>query len=157
MYRPVLGSLLALVLLSVFVPAAFAGPRVESFSPQGTVKGVRQVTARFSEPMVPFGDPRLGEPFAIDCPEAGKGRWVDARNFVYDFERDLPAGVRCTFTLKPQAQDPGRQAPDRYTGVLVLDRRAGGAALGALRRRERHRRAADLRPRTRCRGASRRP
>lgn len=101
MYRPVLGSLLALVLLSVFVPVAFAGPRVESFSPQGTVKGVRQGTARFSEPMVPFGDPRVNEPFAIDCPEAGKGRWVDARNFVYDFERDLPAGVRCTFTLKP--------------------------------------------------------
>ncbi|MGH8570752.1 MAG: Ig-like domain-containing protein, partial [Gammaproteobacteria bacterium] len=101
MYRPVLGSLLALVLLSV-VPAAFAEPQVESFSPQGTVKGVRQVAARFSEPMVPFGDPRLGEPFAIDCPEAGKGRWADARNFVYDFERELPAGVRCTFTLNPE-------------------------------------------------------
>ena len=60
------------------------------------------MAARFSEPMVPFGDPRLSEPFAIDCPEAGKGRWVDTRNFVYDFERDLPAGVRCTFTLKPE-------------------------------------------------------
>ena len=102
MYRPVLGSLLALVLLSAAVHAAIADPQVESFSPQGTVKGVRQVAARFSEPMVPFGDPRLDEPFAIDCPEAGKGRWVDTRNFVYDFERDLPAGVRCTFTLKPK-------------------------------------------------------
>ncbi|MGH8563306.1 MAG: MG2 domain-containing protein [Gammaproteobacteria bacterium] len=101
MYRPVLRSLFALVLLSV-VPAAFSEPQVESFSPQGTVKGVGQVAARFSEPMVAFGDPRLSEPFAIDCPEAGKGRWLDARNFVYDFARELPAGVRCTFTLEPK-------------------------------------------------------
>jgi len=102
MYRRVLGSLFGFVLMSAAAHAAPDGPEVESFSPQGTVKGVRQVAARFSEPMVPFGDPRLGEPFAIDCPEAGKGHWADARNFVYDFERDLPAGVRCTFTLKPE-------------------------------------------------------
>src|SRR5215472_7638613 len=74
---------------------------VEFFSPQGTVKGVRQVTARFSVPMVPFGDPREVDPFAIDCIEKGKGRWADAKNWVYDFDRDLPAGVRCSFTVKP--------------------------------------------------------
>jgi uncharacterized protein YfaS (alpha-2-macroglobulin family) len=77
------------------------GAGVESFSPQGMVKGVRQVTARFATPMIPFGDPRLPEPFDIDCPEKGSGRWVDARNWAYDFERDLPAGVACRFTLKP--------------------------------------------------------
>ncbi|MGH8574659.1 MAG: Ig-like domain-containing protein, partial [Gammaproteobacteria bacterium] len=125
MYRPVLGSLLALVLLSV-VSAAFAEAQVESFSPQGTVKGVRQVAARFSEPMVPFGDPRLSEPFTIDCPEAGKGRWVDARNFVYDFERELPAGVRCTFTLEPKLKTldgkplSGTQAFSFSTGGPVV-------------------------------------
>ncbi len=44
------------------------GPHVEIFSPQGTVKGVRQVSVRFSEQMVPFGDPRgLIEPFDIFC------------------------------------------------------------------------------------------
>ncbi|MGH8509220.1 MAG: alpha-2-macroglobulin family protein, partial [Gammaproteobacteria bacterium] len=81
---------------------AQAAPRaqVEVFTPQGTVKGVRQVAARFSEQMVTFGDPRIPEPFAIDCPESGKGRWADARNWVYDFARDLPAGVKCTFKLK---------------------------------------------------------
>jgi uncharacterized protein YfaS (alpha-2-macroglobulin family) len=77
-------------------------PQVEFFSPQGTVKGVRQVAARFSEPMVVFGDPRLPEPFSINCPEQGKARWADARNWVYDFGRDLPAGVACRFTLKPE-------------------------------------------------------
>ena len=126
MYRPVLGSLLALVLLSVFVPAASAEPQVESFSPQGTVKGVRQVTARFSEPMVPFGDPRLGEPFAIDCPEAGKGRWVDTRNFVYDFERELPAGVRCTFTLKPKLKTLDGKP---LTGTQLFSFSTGGPAV----------------------------
>lgn len=74
---------------------------IDFFSPQGNVKRVRQVTARFSEPMVAFGDPREVNPFSIDCPESGKGRWVDDRNWVFDFDQDLPAGVRCLFNLKP--------------------------------------------------------
>jgi hypothetical protein len=79
-----------------------AGPRVVAFSPQGTIKEVRQVSARFSEAMVPFGDPRpVRDPFAITCPESGSGRWVDSRTWVYDFTRDLPGGVRCTFRLRP--------------------------------------------------------
>lgn len=80
--------------------AAFAQP-VTLFTPQGTVKGVRQVTARFAQAMVPFGDPREVDPFTIDCSGKGRGRWADPNNWVYDFERDLPAGVRCSFTLKP--------------------------------------------------------
>ena len=51
--------------------------------------------------MVAFGDPREVDPFAIDCVEKGKGRWADMKNWVYDFDRDLPAGARCSFTLKP--------------------------------------------------------
>src|SRR5437773_8059322 len=80
--------------------SALHAQEVEFFSPQGEVKAVRQVTARFARPMVPFGDPREVDPFAIDCVEKGKGRWADMKNWVYDFDRDLPAGVRCTFTLK---------------------------------------------------------
>lgn len=76
-------------------------PRVEVFSPRGTVKDVRQVAVRFAEPMVALGDPRRPAPFTVDCPAPGAGRWADARNWVYDFERDLPAGVACRFTLKP--------------------------------------------------------
>ena len=95
-----------LTLLSVFllflspVVSAAGSASVDFFAPEGTVKGVRQVTARFSEAMVAFGDPRLEDPFEVNCPEAGTGRWADHRNWVYDFERDLPAGVRCTFRLK---------------------------------------------------------
>lgn len=74
---------------------------IELFSPQGTVKLVRQVTARFAEPMVPFADPRRHpDPFEIDCPEKGTARWIDSRTWAYEFGRDLPAGLRCSFTLK---------------------------------------------------------
>jgi uncharacterized protein YfaS (alpha-2-macroglobulin family) len=98
--------LASLALLSFLLPLrlspAFAAepPTVQLFSPQGTVKKVRQVTARFSEPMVPFGDPRLSDPFEIACPATGKGRWADGRNWIYDFDEDLPAGIACRFTLK---------------------------------------------------------
>jgi hypothetical protein len=77
-------------------------PHIIHFTPQGTVKAVRQVSVRFSEAMIPLGDPRgVTEPFEIACPERGTARWVDSRNWVYDFERDLPAGVRCTFRARP--------------------------------------------------------
>lgn len=89
---------------SLSIVSAFVFPlqaaRVEQFSPQGTVKGVRQVTARFSEPMVTFGDPRLEDPFSVQCPEKGRGRWLDSRNWVYDFDGDLPGGLTCSFRLK---------------------------------------------------------
>ena len=72
-----------LLLVAVLLPIASlanAQPRVEIFSPQGTVKGVRQVSVRFSEQMVPFGDPRaLIDPFEIDCPEKGTSRWADRK------------------------------------------------------------------------------
>ncbi|MBI5073782.1 MAG: alpha-2-macroglobulin [Nitrospirae bacterium] len=83
------------------VPPPAPTASIEIFSPQGEVKSVRQVSARFSEQMVPFGDPRITEPFDIQCPEKGRGRWADGKNWVYDFDKDLPAGVVCEFFLKP--------------------------------------------------------
>src|SRR5262245_64540014 len=94
--------LLAALVLGGLVPTAAPAAEVIQFNPQGTIKRVRQVTARFSEPMVPLGDPRgAADPFEIECPEAGSGRWVDSRSWVYDFARDLPAGGRCRFRLRP--------------------------------------------------------
>ena len=74
---------------------------VDRFTPQGSVKQVRQASARFSVPMVALGDPRLSAPFDVDCPETGSGRWVDTRTWAYDFIRELPAGITCRFTLRP--------------------------------------------------------
>ena len=74
---------------------------VELFSPQGTVKSVRQVTARFTDPMIPFGDPRSHtDPFDISCPAKGSGRWADSHHWIYDFEADLPAGLSCEFAIR---------------------------------------------------------
>ena len=95
---------LLLLLFSVcpiLLAAENNSPGVETFSPRGTVKGVRQATARFSEAMVSLGDPRSAAPFEVDCPEPGTGRWADTRTWVYDFDRDLPAGLACRFVLKP--------------------------------------------------------
>ena len=84
--------------------AAGADP-VTAFSPQGTVKQIRQVTARFAMPMVALGDPRQTDPFDIDCAAKGHGRWADERNWVYDFGADLPGGVRCVFKLRADVRD----------------------------------------------------
>ncbi len=108
--RSLVGRLVAFVLLvAAFVGVSFVlyvldgrAAEIVQFSPQGSVKRVRQVTARFSEPMVPFGDLRVAGdgPFAVECPEIATPRWVDDRVLAYDFARDLPGGVRCRFTLK---------------------------------------------------------
>lgn len=90
-----------LAITALFLAVAAHAAGIESFSPQGEVKQVRQATARFSDEMVPLGDPRLPQPFDIDCPEKGSGHWIDGRNWVFDFERDLPAGVQCSFRTRP--------------------------------------------------------
>jgi hypothetical protein len=59
-----LAALLGSVVLAGPAPAA----EVTRFSPQGTVKQVRQASAAFSEPMVAFGDPAAADPFDVTCP-----------------------------------------------------------------------------------------
>ena len=62
---------------------------------------IERFTIRFSEPMVPLGDPRAAGPFDVTCPVAGSGRWLDQQSFVHEFSRALPGGISCTLTLKP--------------------------------------------------------
>ncbi len=103
--RPTAAALVLMITYGVasaagpVAPAAHA-PSVEVFSPQGAVKQVRQVSARFDVDMVALGDPRLADPFVVKCPAPGKGRWADTRNWEYDFDHDLPAGLSCAFTLR---------------------------------------------------------
>jgi hypothetical protein len=118
---------LAVVLALCIHPAVVLGQaRIELFSPTGTVKGVRQATARFSEQMVSFGDPRLGDPFEVLCPEKGKGRWIDGKNWSFDFDRDLPAGIVCEFRLKP---DVKTLAGQDITGNRTFGFSTGGPAV----------------------------
>lgn len=90
----------AAMLLAAATTAWAQAPGVQAFNPTGETRDVRQVVARFSEPMVTFGDPRTAAPFDVDCPAKGRGRWSDAKVWLYDFEADLPAGLVCTFTLR---------------------------------------------------------
>lgn len=88
-------------LVAVRITLADEAPKILSMSPTGTVKEVRQVRVTFSDAMIAFGDPRASDPFNIDCPPKGHGRWADVKNWIYDFEKDLGAGVRCKFKAKP--------------------------------------------------------
>ncbi len=106
---------------------------VELFSPEGTVRDIRQVTVRFSDQMVAFGDPRPADPFDIQCPAKGNGRWIDGRNWSYDFERTLPAGIACTFTLKANHQGPlSGVALQRQKDLFLQYRRASRPHIGSL-------------------------
>ena len=84
--------------------AAAAAPanvvRFADFSPSGSVRGIRQARARFTTPMVALGDPGAAAPFVVDCPTTGHGRWLDGREWAYDFDIDVPSGQRCRFTLR---------------------------------------------------------
>ena len=100
-----LPRVLSTIALTLCAGAAAAQARVESFSPEGEVKRVRQVTARFSQPMVAFGDPRAPDPFTVDCAPKGRGRWVDGSTWSYDFEADLPGAMACRFTLRADSRD----------------------------------------------------
>ena len=120
-------SLVSLYLFS-FLGFTYAeeNAHIDMFSPQGTVKKIRQVSVRFSEQMVPFGDPRLVEPFDIKCPEKGQGRWADSKNWIYDFDKDLPAGVICEFTVKPELNT---LAGEPLTGEKQFSFSTGGPAI----------------------------
>ncbi|MFS8973079.1 MG2 domain-containing protein [Cupriavidus necator] len=96
----------ALALAGAFATLAGASAQaaqVTRFSPEGTVGQVRQVAIRFDEAMVPMGDVQAAAPATVSCTGAstgGQARWVDARNWVYDFTSDLPPGVRCSVRMR---------------------------------------------------------
>ena len=96
---------------------SFSQARIESFSPTGYSKDVRQVAVRFSEAMVALGEPEQSDPFAIDCEVPGNGRWIDQRHWVYDFDYDVPGAERCHFTPRNDVRTLAGapvQAPSEY-------------------------------------------
>ena len=97
-------TVLAALSLSAAVHRADAA-RVASVSPQGKVTQVRQVVVKFDEPMTAFGSPGAAAPGKLTCSgasasaTAGSGRWIDEKTWAFDFESDLPPGVRCALDL----------------------------------------------------------
>ncbi|SEJ15777.1 hypothetical protein SAMN05518853_101811 [Variovorax sp. OK202] len=105
--------------------ALMAGPgfalQITSLTPQGEVARVRQIVAKFDQAAVNFGDPKAPAPLTVSCNDAqagkGTGRWTDAKAWVYDFENDLPPGVRCTVTRVPTFKPSAGgelTGPERY-------------------------------------------
>ena len=88
-----------LVLLAGLAAASAQALTLTALTPQGEVARVRQVVAQFSDNAVNFGDAQASAPLSVACDNAaagrGQGRWVSARQWVFDFAADLPPGVRC--------------------------------------------------------------
>lgn len=84
--------------------------QITSLSPQGEVARVRQMVVKFDESAVNFGDPKAPAPIALSCSDAqaskGNGRWVNDREWAFDFENDLPPGVSCTAQVKAGFKSP---------------------------------------------------
>jgi hypothetical protein len=119
------------------------------------VARVRQIVAKFDQGAVNFGDPKAPAPLSVSCSDAqagkGTGRWTDAKAWVYDFENDLPPGVRCTVTRIPTFKP---SAGGELTGPERYQFNTGGPFVRSYMpgTYEPHRRAADVRARAQRRG-----
>ncbi|MBI2770044.1 MAG: alpha-2-macroglobulin [Burkholderiales bacterium] len=98
--------------MAAFALAAFHAQalQITSLSPQGEAARVRQVAAKFDESAVPFGDPKAPAPLQLTCSDAqatkGNSRWTSDREWVFEFENDLPPGVSCSLQVKPGFKSP---------------------------------------------------
>lgn len=118
MSRTITSLLLA---ATAFVAGHSHALQITSLTPQGEVARIRQVVARFDQPAANFGDPKAPAPLALSCTDAqaakGTGRWTGEKQWVFDFENDLPPGVRCTATRVLSFKSPAGSpltGPERY-------------------------------------------
>ncbi|WP_230631867.1 alpha-2-macroglobulin family protein [Sphingomonas sp. Leaf37] len=94
------GAMRWAVLALALAPVAAFGdnsPQVVLAQPGigGAAGAVERYTIRFSQPMVPLGDPRAPAPFTTAC--QGTGRWVDQQTWVFDFAAALSGDAKCSF------------------------------------------------------------
>jgi len=92
------------VLAAVVLPVAAAigdtAPQLVLATPGTGGGAIERFTLRFSEAMVPLGDPRAAPPGTMTCPVASTGRWIDQQTFVFEFARALPGGLTCKIAIK---------------------------------------------------------
>lgn len=100
---------------------------VGQFNPQGEVAKVQQVRVQFDSAAVRFGDAKAAAPLQLSCSDAqaaaGTGRWTSEREWVFDFTRALPPGVRCTAQLQAGLKSPAGQV---LTGTTRYQFSTGG-------------------------------
>lgn len=119
--------------LAALLPGVAQAAQVVRFSPEGEAARARQVAIRFDEAMVPLGDAQAAAPAAVSCSGAaveGHARWVDARNWVFDFTRDLPPGVKCAVRIAAGLRSEAGKA---YAGKPEYRFETGGPAVVSAR------------------------
>ena len=108
--------------------------QITSLSPQGEVARVRQVVVKFDAAAVNFGDPKAPAPLTLSCSDAaatkGNGRWTGEKEWVFDFENDLPPGVRCTAAAKAGFKSAAGTA---LTGTTSFQFNTGGPFVQNMR------------------------
>ncbi|MDE0878581.1 MAG: MG2 domain-containing protein [Sphingomonas bacterium] len=97
-----IGRLAAMVAMFLAPVAAFGGdtPHVTLATPNISNGAITRFTLRFSDAIVPLGDPRATSPLKVECAVVGQGRWVDPATYVWDFEQPLPGGTSCTLATR---------------------------------------------------------
>ena len=107
-----MASIVPLIIMALSASAALQAQALQilSLSPQGEVAQVRQVVARFDGAAVNFGDPKAPAPLALSCSDAqaakGAGRWTSDREWIFEFDKDLPPGVNCTVSPVSSFKSP---------------------------------------------------
>ena len=95
---------LPILLIAPLAARGDAPPQVTLATPGGAGQSsgaVERFTLRFSEAMVPLGDPRATAPATSDCPATtSEGRWVDPQTYVLEFGRALPGDTSCKVILR---------------------------------------------------------
>ncbi len=118
----------AAVVVCLWGSVASHAATITSVSPQGEVAQVRQISVKFSEAVVPFGDLRLPDPMSLACQGAvpnGSGRWANDRVWLYDFTAALGPGTRCTL----KARSDWKPSTGTLTGSTDYSFTTGGPAV----------------------------
>lgn len=122
---------IALLALAIAPVAALgdASPQVILATPGVGGGAIERFTIRFSQPMVPLGDPRAAAPATVECAVGGQGRWVDQQTWVWEFAQGLPGGTTCTVKTREGLRSAaGYALPDQRT--FTVD--AGGPTARAV-------------------------
>ncbi|MEO8024275.1 MG2 domain-containing protein, partial [Polaromonas sp.] len=119
---------------ALYLPTSAQALQITSVSPQGEIAKVRQIVVKFDESAVNFGDPKAPAPVSLSCSDAqatkGSGRWVNEREWAFEFENDLPPGVSCSLQAVSTFKSP-KSLP--VTGNTSFKFNTGGPFIQNLR------------------------
>jgi hypothetical protein len=120
------------LMIAPFVATGETSPQVTFATPgSGGASGgaINRFTMRFSEAMVPLGDPRAAPPANVECAVSSTGRWADPQTYIIEFERPLPGGLTCKVELRSGLKS-ARGAYTAGTSSFTID--TGGPSLRAV-------------------------